>query len=151
MHGVYYKYPPALFHPQKPIQKSECYHNSRWFCTCCHRPALWGRSYHWKRYRDVVRNLQVGGAGVAKSIKDLTFRQLWRDTLRTIVGPRNFGTRGLLLTMDLWMDKYGSCCSSYTQLENASNLSRPTVNKHIDLAVEEGWMLRQKKAAKNGR
>jgi len=53
--------------------------------------------------------------------------------------------------MDLWMHEDGSCYPTYPQLIEASRLSRPTVNKHIDLAEEEGWILRLTKAAKRNR
>ena len=69
----------------------------------------------------------------------------WRSAVASKDGPAGV-TRHVLLTLSLHMnERGGSCFPSVDTLVEETGLSRPTVVKHLDAAVEAGWLLRGKR------
>ena len=63
-----------------------------------------------------------------------------------------YATKGILLTMSVkWMDKNLYCHPSMRTIAETYGCSTNTVNKHINIAKQEGWLnVQSKTGAKQG-
>lgn len=68
----------------------------------------------------------------------------WRHLVSSRDGPKEPGTRHVLLTLSLYMSPKGtSCFPSITTLMENTRLSRKTVIRHLELARLGGWITRK--------
>jgi len=70
----------------------------------------------------------------------------WRAAILSEVGPPTASAKLVLLALSNWMSPDGgSCWPSTTTLSEATALSRRVVGLHLGLAVDEGWIVRQRR------
>lgn len=69
----------------------------------------------------------------------------WQKAVISDLGPPSPTTRLLLLVLGVFMAKDGGCYPSAKKIALASGLSVRSVYEHIKIAVEAGWLIKQKK------
>lgn len=69
----------------------------------------------------------------------------WRDIVRDKdFGPKLANTRFVLFSLSFFMNEHGNnCFPSIETLKDETRLSRPTIIKHLKLAIKEGWIKRE--------
>ena len=78
------------------------------------------------------------------------FRDRWRDLVASADGPPSATTRHVLLTLSLYMDLTGYCFPSTRLLAESTKLSERAVCRHLSLAVDGGWVSKQRRQAASG-
>ena len=70
----------------------------------------------------------------------------WRNAVLSPAGPSAAPTKLVLLALANWMSPGGgSCWPSTTTISEATALSRRVVGLHLSLAVDEGWITRERR------
>lgn len=70
-------------------------------------------------------------------------KYMWRDWVKSDVGPPHPTTRHVLMTLADYMNADGgSCYPTVETLVKETRLSKRTIKTHLALAVKNGWLLR---------